>query len=281
MNSILKKIALKQNLKLENAKSLQGGDINEVFLLECGSEKYVIKINEASKYPNMFESEALGLKLLQVTNTFKIPKIIAAGVEGKTSYLLLEYISTGSTYQVFWKDFAYCLVKLHQTTQNNFGLKHNNYIGSLQQINNIESSASDFYINQRLIPQFKIADEFDFKFSSLERFLKNISEEIPDEAPSLIHGDLWNGNYMVSNKGEPTLIDPAVAYAPREMDIAMMHLFGGFPQDVYSIYNEQFPLIENWKDRISLWQLYYLLVHLNLFGSSYLSQVKGIIKRYS
>ncbi len=281
MNSILKKIALKQNLKLENAKSLQGGDINEVFLLECGSEKYVIKINEASKYPNMFEAEALGLKLLQVTNTFKIPKIIAAGVEGKTSYLLLEYISTGSTYQVFWKDFAYCLVKLHQTTQNNFGLKHNNYIGSLQQINNIESSASDFYINQRLIPQFKIADELDFKFSSLERFFKNISEEIPDEAPSLIHGDLWNGNYMVSNKGEPTLIDPAVAYAPREMDIAMMHLFGGFPQDVYSIYNEQFPLIENWKDRISLWQLYYLLVHLNLFGSSYLSQVKGIIKRYS
>lgn len=281
MNSILKKIALKQNLKLENAKSLQGGDINEVFLLECGSEKYVIKINEASKYPNMFEAEALGLKLLQVTNSFKIPKIIAAGVEGNTSYLLLEYISTGSTYQVFWKDFAYCLVKLHQTTQNNFGLKHNNYIGSLQQINNIESSASDFYINQRLIPQFKIADELDFKFSSLERFFKNISEEIPDEAPSLIHGDLWNGNYMVSNKGEPTLIDPAVAYAPREMDIAMMHLFGGFPQDVYSIYNEQFPLIENWKDRISLWQLYYLLVHLNLFGSSYLSQVKGIIKRYS
>ena len=281
MNSILKKIALKQNLKLENAKSIQGGDINEVFLLECGSEKYVIKINEASKYPNMFEAEALGLKLLQVTNSFKIPKIIAAGVEGKTSYLLLEYISTGSTYQVFWKDFAYCLVKLHQTTQNNFGLKHNNYIGSLQQINNIESSASDFYINQRLIPQFKIADELDFKFSSLERFFKNISEEIPDEAPSLIHGDLWNGNYMVSNKGEPTLIDPAVAYAPREMDIAMMHLFGGFPQDVYSIYNEQFPLIENWKDRISLWQLYYLLVHLNLFGSSYLSQVKGIIKRYS
>ncbi len=281
MNSILKKIALKQNLKLENAKSLQGGDINEVFLLECGSEKYVIKINEASKYPNMFEAEALGLKLLQVTNSFKIPKIIAAGVEGKTSYLLLEYISTGSTYQVFWKDFAYCLVKLHQTTKNNFGLKHNNYIGSLQQINNIESSASDFYINQRLIPQFKIADELDFKFSSLERFFKNISEEIPDEAPSLIHGDLWNGNYMVSNKGEPTLIDPAVAYAPREMDIAMMHLFGGFPQDVYSIYNEQFPLIENWKDRISLWQLYYLLVHLNLFGSSYLSQVKGIIKQYS
>lgn len=281
MNSVLKKIALKQNLKLENAKSLQGGDINEVFLLECGSEKYVIKINEASKYPNMFEAEALGLKLLQVTNSFKIPKIIAAGVEGKTSYLLLEYISTGSTYQVFWKDFAYCLVKLHQTTKNNFGLKHNNYIGSLQQINNIESSASDFYINQRLIPQFKIADELDFKFSSLERFFKNISEEIPDEAPSLIHGDLWNGNYMVSNKGEPTLIDPAVAYAPREMDIAMMHLFGGFPQDVYSIYNEQFPLIENWKDRISLWQLYYLLVHLNLFGSSYLSQVKGIIKQYS
>jgi fructosamine-3-kinase len=97
----------------------------------------------------------------------------------------------------------------------------------------------------------------------------------------LIHGDLWNGNYLISELGEPTLIDPAVAYAPREMDLAMMQLFGGFPSDVYSSYNEEFPLIENWKDRTPIWQLYYLLVHLNLFGSGYFQQVNSIVKRYS
>jgi fructosamine-3-kinase len=177
--------------------------------------------------------------------------------------------------------FAEALACLHKTTAKNFGLDHDNYIGSLPQQNNFCSSASEFYITQRLEPQFKMAADNGFNFKNLEKFFKNISEEISNEAPALVHGDLWNGNYMVSKIGEAVLIDPAVAYAPREMDIAMMKLFGGFSEEIFSNYNAAFPLGEGWKERLPLWQLYYLLVHLNLFGSGYLPQVNSVIKRYS
>jgi len=281
MNNNLQKIASKNKLEFKQAVPLQGGDINEVFLLKCKTHNYVIKLNDAHRFPKMFKAEALGLALLGKSNSFKIPNVIAFGAEENTSYLLLEYIPKGSQASKFWKIFAENLVILHKTSNDNFGLDHNNYIGSLPQINKTESSASKFYINQRLVPQFKMARENGFQFSSLDLFFKNISEEIPEEVPSLIHGDLWNGNYLVSEKGEPVLIDPAVAFAPREMDLAMMQLFGGFPNEVYSTYNDIFPLENNWQNRIPIWQLYYLLVHLNLFGGGYLSQVKNIIKEYS
>ena len=281
MNTTLQNIALKNNLILNQVIPLPGGDINEVFLLQCDSGDFVIKQNDAHRFPKMFETEAQGLELLRNSQSFRIPKVIAHGEEGNKSYLLLEYITKGSVSSFFWKTFAYHLAKLHKTTNENFGLTYHNYIGSLSQINKTESFASDFYIHQRLEPQFKLANENGFHFSSLDPFFKNISEEIPKEEPSLIHGDLWNGNYLVSAKNEPVLIDPAIAFASREMDIAMMKLFGGFPQEVFDTYHEAFPLSNNWQNRIPLWHLYYLLVHLNLFGSSYLPQVNTIIRQYS
>src|SRR5690606_24016845 len=101
------------------------------------------------------------------------------------------------------------------------------------------------------------------------------------EAPALIHGDLWNGNYLIDDSGNPCLIDPAVCFASREMDLAMMQLFGGFSEEVFNVYNEAFPLAKGWKTRTHLWQLYYLLVHLNLFGSGYYNHVNTIIRKYS
>lgn len=281
MNSTLQKIALKNKLELNQAVPLQGGDINDVFLLKCESHNYVIKLNDAHRFPNMFEAEAQGLDLLRNSQSFKIPNVIDSGIEENTSYLLLEYIPKGSQTSNFWESFAENLAKLHKTTNEYFGLDYNNYIGSLPQVNKPESSASTFYINQRLEPQFKIAKENGFQFCSLDLFLKNISNEILEEAPSLIHGDLWSGNYLISENGTPVLIDPAIAFAPRELDLAMMQLFGGFPNEVYIIYQDLFPLTNNWQNRVPIWQLYYLLVHLNLFGGGYLSQVKNIIKQYS
>ena len=125
-----------------------------------------------------------------------------------------------------------------------------------------------------------MAKDRGFHFTDLELFYKNISSEIPNEPPALVHGDLWSGNYMVLKTGNPALIDPAVAFAPREMDLAMMQLFGGFSEEVFRLYDEIFPLENNWKNRIPLWQLYYLLVHLNLFGSGYLSRVQRIVGSY-
>ena len=126
-----------------------------------------------------------------------------------------------------------------------------------------------------------MASKRGFSFKNLEQFYRNISEEIPEEAPALIHGDLWSGNFITNEEGLPCLIDPAVGYAPREMDLAMMKLFGGFPEQVFEEYDEIFPLEKGFQERIPIWQLYYLLVHLNIFGSSYKPSVAQIVKRFS
>lgn len=281
MNTIFQKIASQNNLHLVEASPLSGGDINEVFWLKCNEGDFVLKVNNTSKYPGMFKAEAKALRLLKSTNSFLIPNVIANGTVENDSYLLMEYIKVGTPAEDFPPQFAENLAKLHKTTQTSFGLDHENYIGSLPQKNESCDTVQKFYITQRLEPQFQLATERGFQFENLSNFFKNISEEIPNEAPSLIHGDLWSGNYLVSEKGEPGLIDPAVAFAPREMDIAMMKLFGGFSEKIFSEYNALFPLNHDWKERIPLWQLYYLLVHLNLFGGGYFHQVKSIVSKYS
>jgi len=281
MEQYLQRIAQQHNFKILETHPLSGGDINRVYRIKSVETSYVVKLNQASIFPGMFEAEARGLKLLATSSSFKIPEVVGFDQVYDMSYLLMEYLEPSNLPPFDWKCFTENLVKLHQNSNQDFGLDHDNYIGSLRQYNGTETSASDFYINQRLNPQFKMARDKGFRFSDLDTLFKNIFEEIPNEFSSLIHGDLWNGNYLVTSSGEAALIDPAVSYGPREMDIAMMKLFGGFPDRLYSDYHELFPLVEGWKDRISIWQLYYLLVHLNLFGAGYLSQVNSIIKSFS
>jgi len=281
MSNFFEKIASQNGLNLIEVNPLSGGDINEVFLLKCEQGSFVVKLNDALKFPEMFVAEAKGLQLLEKTATFKIPLVIGEGEIKNTSYLLVEYISSGPLNSKFSEVFAENLAKLHKTTQQHFGLEHDNYIGSLPQKNKSCDKASEFYITQRLEPQFKMASENGFQFNKLDQFYRNISEEIPKEAPSLIHGDLWGGNYMVSEKSQPVLIDPAVSFASREMDLAMMKLFGGFSEEIFVRYQSAFPLSPGWEKRIPFWQLYYLLVHLNLFGSGYLQRVKSVIANFS
>jgi len=278
---ILQKITSQNNFNLIEALPLSGGDINKVFLLKCEEGSFVIKLNDASKFPGMFEAEAKGLILLGKSSPFRIPNVMATGNLHNSSFLIMEHISPKTPKTDFWKIFSYYLSELHKTTSDNFGLDHNNYIGSLPQQNRYCTDASSFYISQRLEPQFKMASERGFHFKNLDDFYGNIKNEIPHEVPALIHGDLWSGNFMVSEEAMPVLIDPAVSFAPREMDLAMMKLFGGFDAEIFNLYNEYFPLSEGWENRVDIWQLYYLLVHLNLFGGGYFSQVKTIISKYT
>ncbi|MBW1294392.1 fructosamine kinase family protein [Aquimarina litoralis] len=268
------------NDKVKQSQPLSGGDINDVYLLDTVNLQVVVKKNSASRFPDMFEKEAQGLKVLRDTKTFTIPEVLGIGALSDTSFLLLEYIQPQEKHKDFWEIFGSQLASLHQNSTSHFGFESDNYIGSLWQYNKLCNSSVDFYITQRLQPQFILASQKGFSFQNLDVFYKNIEKEIPNELSSLIHGDLWNGNYTIGIKGFPSLIDPAVAYAPREMDIAMMHLFGGFDPQLFLIYNEIYPLQGNWKDRMSLWQLYYVLVHLNIFGSSYYNRVQQIINRY-
>lgn len=266
---------------IQGFSPLSGGDINEVFFLKTTTENYVVKLNHANSFPKMFEAEANGLQLLAKHSSFVIPEVINIGEVDNLAFLVMSYIPSGQKKVDFSKEFALRLAELHQTSQENFGLAHNNYIGSLHQYNASASNASEFYIQQRLQPQFELAANNGFNFPQLEAFYERVSSLIPDEKPSLIHGDLWNGNHMVDMHGKPVLIDPAVAFAPREMDLAMMKLFGGYDTSVFEHYHTIFPLEKDWESRVELFQLYYLLVHLNLFGRSYLGAVESIIKKIS
>lgn len=278
---LLEQITEQHNFRLLQYERLSGGDINDVFLLTPHEgEKTVVKLNDARTFPKMFEAERSGLEQLARPGVIDIPEVIAVGKIEKTAYLLLEYKSSGPKSSDFAEIFGRQLAALHKTTAEEFGFPEDNYIGSLPQYNNSSTSAADFYISQRLEPQLKMARDRNFTLNVPESFFKNISEIIPKEPPALIHGDLWNGNFLVNEQGLPCLIDPATAFAPREMDLAMMRLFGGFEEEIFESYKINFPLASGIEERIPLWQLYYLLVHLNLFGGGYLKSVTTILKKY-
>ncbi|MFD0976531.1 fructosamine kinase family protein [Salinimicrobium gaetbulicola] len=274
-------IAEEEGFFIKNISPLAGGDINAVFLLDTSEGKKVAKVNEANRFPGMFKAEKEGLEALKGSNTVDVPEVLGLGTTGNITYILLEYKARAPQKPDFWDRFAQDLASLHQNTNGQFGFHTSNYIGSLPQHNGKHESAAEFYIEERLEPQLKMALENGFTFEKLERSLKNISEAIPKQAPALLHGDLWNGNYITNEQGLPCFIDPAVCFGPREMDLAMMKLFGGFPEEVYLKYDEIFPLEKGFYERVPFWQLYYLLVHLNIFGSSYLPQVRSILKSFS
>lgn len=271
----------RENLEITGSSPLSGGSINDVFLLETSAGPRVVKLNKVSRFPRMFEAEKDGLQALRSANAIDVPQPLSCGRSGDAAYLLLEYKPEGEPTPDFWDIFARDLANLHRTTAEKFGFQTSNYIGSLPQYNESTTSAADFYISQRLEPQLQMASERGFTFNDTGLILKNILDEIPAEPPALIHGDLWSGNYLVNKDGLPCLIDPAVCYGPREMDLAMMKLFGGFSEELFNNYRQYFPLEPGFEDRISLWQLYYLLVHLNIFGSSYLPGVQNILNKYS
>lgn len=254
---------------------LHGGDINSVYLVSSQSIQTVLKTNR-KVYPGMFPAEAMGLEALRMADTFRVPEVLQVSEQ----YLLLEYIPEGEKQLVSAETYGRSLAGLHLNQEKTFGFTTNNYIGSLPQRNGIHDRGADFYREERLLPQFETALNKGYRFKNLEVFLKKLETLIPEEKPSLIHGDLWSGNYMVSHKGEPCLIDPATCYAHREMDHAMMALFGGFPSRYTASYNEVYPLSAAWESRIPLWQLYYMLVHLNIFGSGYYSRCVQIMRRY-
>src|SRR5690625_2420693 len=228
-DELIEQIAEKENLVIKNTRKLSGGSINSVYILHTESGDSVIKINNRPDSADMFRKEADGLAILKAAGAFKIPEVYGAGKMGKESYFLMEYLPVRQDKTGTWEDFAVSLAKLHGHTADSFGLDEDNYIGSLHQYNQSDlTHAGEFYIEKRLKPQFEMAGKNGFSFGNLNSFYENLKYHIPDEKPALIHGDLWNENYMLTQTGQPALIDPAVAYAPREMDLAMMELFGGF-----------------------------------------------------
>ena len=269
-------------LTITRYEPLHGGDINLAYCLFGKEEKYFLKINEVSRYPAMFEKEADGLQSLLANSILKIPTVIKQGIVNNQQYLLLEWIDSGSIKSGFWEGFGAGLAQLHLKKQEFFGWKSNNYIGSLTQNNSIFPTWYLFYSECRIMPLVKqLFDKGVFSKGDLitaEMLCKKSEFLFPEEPPSLLHGDLWSGNFKVTAEGEAAIFDPAVYYGHREMDIGMTLLFGGFDQRFYEAYQEVYPMEKDWKQRLPLTQLYPLLVHALLFGGHYVESARKEIK---
>lgn len=271
-------------LTIVDASTTSGGSINKAYKLKTNSGIFFVKQNSASRFHEMFAKEVLGLKLLQEKSRFIIPEVIGEFQLDDVSFLVLEHLNQNIPNQKFWFDFAKKLAHLHQQSNSKFGLSFDNYIGSISQTNHHFLSWTEFFENQRLSPLVKLA--FDKNLLSKEDlkafnllYLK-LEEIFPTEKPSLVHGDLWSGNFLCNNN-KPVLIDPAVYYGNREMDLAMTRLFGGFDDDFYHAYQNEFPLEKGWVKRIDICNLYPNLVHLILFGRSYYSSIKNVLNAFS
>ncbi|HOW30242.1 MAG TPA: fructosamine kinase family protein [Bacteroidales bacterium] len=271
-------------VKIKSTASIGGGCINNASEIVTTSGRYFLKYNLALKYPDMFEKESLELKLLASAGNIRLPEVVFHSTAGEYAFLLLEMIESGAGQPGFWTDFGSSLAALHGHSAEMFGLDHDNYMGSLRQSNRFHPGWCDFFVAERLEPQLKMArDTGHISISAIKSFdnlYRKLPELIPVEKPALIHGDLWNGNFMVSEEGKACLIDPAAYYGHRESDIAMTKLFGGFSEDFYSAYNSAWPLEKGWQQRIDILNLYPLLIHVNLFGISYLRDVQNIVRQF-
>jgi len=261
-----------------------GGDINEARRLTTDRGTFFLKLNRLPQSARMFETEASGLALLREAGAIRIPEVLAVGQSDGEAFLLLEFFETARPDDPFWDNFGRQLAELHRIPQPYFGLAFDNFIGSLPQPNERHATFTDLYIAKRLGPQLRSAREAGLLSpedeSHMHHLWKRLPQLLPEEAPALIHGDLWNGNFLVAESCEAVLIDPAVAYAHREMDLAMTKLFGGFAPRFYRAYENHYATAPGLEERLEIYQLYYLLVHLNLFGSSYAGSVRRILNRF-
>ena len=282
--------------RVADRRSVSGGDINRAARLtvDDGTGKTVpvfVKENSASLL-SMFEAEAAGLAALRATGAIDVPEVLACGTEGASSFLLLEWVDRSAPLPGFWEDFGQRLAQMHSAdtgslfgSTQQFGFPGDNFIGSTPQINEPRDSWVAFFRDCRLAPQFRMAFDAGLLDPSVrqdaDRLLGRLDKLLVEpDAPSLLHGDLWGGNYMVGPDGKAMLIDPAAYVGHREADLAMTELFGGFAPAFYEAYRVAAPLQPGYEERRDLYNLYHLLNHLNLFGFSYAPSVLRTLRKY-
>ena len=282
--NIIYKIETVLKTKVLNTVSVTGGDINEAFKIETDKGFYFLKTNDSPHALSMFKAEVEGLAEIGQTEVIRVPKVIACEEDSGTGFLILEFIEPQNPTRESWEKLGQQLASLHQHTAEQFGFEFDNFIGTLPQSNQPQDSWLTFYKEERIRPQLDLAYRrnrlSNATFAQFEDLFVMAESIFPEEPASLIHGDLWKGNFLFDQNGAPVLIDPAVAYGHREMDIAMTKLFGGFDDRFYAAYEEAYPLEPGFVDRMELYQLYYLLVHVNLFGGNYIASVERILSKF-
>lgn len=270
-------------LQQVNISSIGGGCINSAYKLDSNGQSYFIKVN-SPHLAAMFEAEAEGLQEMYAINAVRVPEVICYGVADGHSYLALEYIPLGSLRGQASALFGQQLAALHQKQQPYFGWHRDNTIGSTPQINDREHDWLTFWQQERLGKQLAFAAKNGFGGrlqAQGEKLLLSLDKLLQghEPHPSLLHGDLWGGNAAADGSGNPVIFDPACYYGDRETDLAMTELFGGFGGDFFAAYQDVYPVDDGYQMRKTLYNLYHIINHLNLFGGGYLGQAESMIDR--
>ena len=268
--------------RINQFSAVGGGSINAAYRYAIDGHQFFIKYN--NEVEGIIEKEVDGLKAISKVNCIATPEVIAFDKKDGYEILVLPFITGALKTENAWKNFGRQLAEMHQQDAPHYGWYQNNFIGSLQQTNKKTPNFIEFFMDQRLKPQIELALKKHY-FSSqevdqFEQLFKKLHEILPDTKPSLVHGDLWSGNFMIGEKETPYLIDPSIHYNFRETDMAFTHLFGGFNKEFYEAYNYHLPLENEFEKRIPLYNIYPLLVHLNLFGRGYYSSVMNNLNLY-
>ena len=265
--------------------SVSGGCINEAWRCELSDGRTLFVKSNQSDLPRLFETEAAGLRWLAEAKALRVPQVIDHSDEAGESFLALEFIAPSSRSAHFDEALGRGLALLHAFGAPSFGLEHPNYLATLHQENSPATSWSDFYLERRLLPLVRLAVDtgrvargWQGRFEPLFGKMPELCG--PEEEPARLHGDLWSGNVHSDESGAPVLIDPAVYGGHREIDLAMLSLFGAPGPRFYDAYEEAYPLSPGHRERTSLYQLYPLLAHVNLFGGHYVRQTEAALSQY-
>lgn len=272
---------------IDSFKRISGGCISSAALLKLNDgRQYFVKSSHHDLA--MYKAEQNGLEAIRDTQTIRVPKVIGTGsTQSGGSYLILEAIETENSKSVSEVELARLLAQMHRQTQaTRFGYPQSNFIGSAIQVNTWANDWKTFFVENRLRPQIKMAQNRALTTTLFNRHAEKLLSKIGDflndsSLPVLIHGDLWAGNVIAAKGGLPVLIDPAVSYSDRESEFGMTTLFGGFGDEFYEAYHECWPLMDGWQERVKIYQLYHLLNHLNLFGASYFESCMNTLKQFS
>jgi protein-ribulosamine 3-kinase len=264
---------------IEQQGAVGGGCINQAQRIRCGKTDYFVKLNNASRV-DMFAAEFEGLHELQQCAALHIPTPVCWGNDGQSAWLVMENLSLGGRGDPV--ELGEGVAAMHRISRKQYGWFRDNTIGSTPQDNTLSNDWIAFWQVHRLQFQLDLAAHNGAAgrlLSQGEQLLGDLPALFDSYVPeaSLLHGDLWSGNYAYTQTGKPTIFDPGVYYGDREADLAMTELFGGFGSDFYAAYNNAWPLDSGYRSRKKLYNLYHILNHFNMFGGGYESQAQGMM----
>lgn len=279
----LKQLGINESIKAYH--SVSGGDINEAYYVRTASEEFFVKLNRDATAA-FFHFEERGLDAIEQSNSIAVPQVygVVTTPDSHVPMLWLKWVE-GTRKNDTEKQLGEQLAQMHQTTEAQYGLDGKSYVGSLEQHNDWTDSWLTYFRDYRLRKQLELGRERKAIQGNREKKLVQLIEKLDRLVPelpqtSLLHGDLWGGNWMVGEAGRPYVIDPSILYGDHEFEIAFTRLFGGFSEPFYDAYRNVFPLSDAYPDKEPVYQLYYLLVHLNMFGEVYGGAVDRILDRY-